>query len=198
MSRTDHLASIIGMSQPSIYREQALKKYLQRQEQSVLLRLIKPPVFLCCWLFSLLLLAGLVLACSIQVPSYVTEQGVVIAQKVHNEDMAEAIFFVPLDQQTHLRVGQNVTLSLDSTAISMQRPIQSIDTTAIGPAQARTHYALQGASAQVINEPSTTITVVLGPYSANNLYVGSLCSGIAQTGSQNVLSLVPGISRIFS
>jgi hypothetical protein len=183
---------------PSIYREQALKKYLQRQEQNVLLRLIKPPVFLCCWLFLLLLLTGLILACLIRVPSYTTERGVIIEQKVDNKDVAEAIFFVPLGQQNRLHVGQMVTLALDSTNVSMQRPIEQIDTQAIGPEQARVQYALQGTSMQVINEPSTTVTVLLGPYNANNLYVGSMCSGVAQTGSQSVLSLVPGISTILS
>jgi hypothetical protein len=186
------------LQQPSIYREQALKKYLQRQEQSVLLRLIKPPVFFCCWIFSLLLLITLLLACSIRVPSYTTEQGIIVKQKVQGQDMVEAILFVPLNQPSQLHIGQQVTLSLNSTAISMQRPIQHIDTTAIGPQEARTSYALQGTSAQVITTPSTTITIVLGPYNTNHLYVGSLCSIVAQIGSQNVLSLIPGFPHIFS
>jgi hypothetical protein len=188
----------MSSQQPSIYREQALKKYLQRQEQSVLLRLINPPVFLCCWIFLLLLLTGLVLACVIQVPSYTSEQGAIVEQKVNDTNMAEAIFFVPVGQQIHLHVGQMVTISFGSTNVSLQRPIQQISTNVVGPQEARTQYALQGTAAQVINEPSTTVTIILGPYNANNLYVGSVCNGVAQTGTQNVLSLIPGFSTIFS
>src|SRR5258708_21513917 len=64
----------------SIFRESAIKKYLQKQEQGILLRVASPPIVLFFWVALLFLLGAGGLAWSIQVPISVRGQGLILEQ----------------------------------------------------------------------------------------------------------------------
>jgi hypothetical protein len=186
----------------SIFREQAIKKYIQRQEQSVLLRVISPPAFVFLWILLLLFLGMGILIWSVQVPITVAGQGVVSEGGTEGETAGQegqevvAVLFLPPGQQAGLRVGQLANVSIGTSQISLTGIIEHVATDLISPSEARTRFKLQGEFAQLITGPSVMVTIRIGPASSAHIYVGSLCSAQMQVGSQNVLSLLPGLQQI--
>lgn len=183
--------------EPSIFREKALKKYFRKQEQNVVLRLITPPVFACFWVILLVFCAGGALAWSIHVPVSVTGQGIVTQQAMGNSSQEQevvAVLFFPPNEQAHLHVGQPVNLQIGPQGSSVTSSVQQVNTTLISPEEARSRFNLQGGLAQVIIGPSVQVTVAIHPLASARVYVGSVCAASIQTGSQSILSLLPGIN----
>lgn len=186
-------------SERSIFRDSAIKKYLQRQEQGILLHVASPPIILFFWIVLLFLLGAGGLAWSIRVPISVQGQGLVIEQGATGqvEGSVVAVLFLALDDQADLHVGQPATVTIGSAASHLQGTVESVGTTAISPDEARSRFNLQGGLAQVITEPSITVTISIGPAASTQIYAGSLCDAQIQVGSRSVLSLLPGFQHIF-
>ncbi len=181
-----------------IFREQALKRYLQRQNQGIILRLVSPPVFFFCWILLLLLLAACLLAWWIRVPVFAGGQGILIKPQLAGlpGNSAVAVLFVQPGQQTPLHVGQFVSLSVGSNPTHFDGQITHIDTQMISPDEARRQFNLQGALVQLVTAPSLTVIITLSSPVNPDLYAGSLCSASVQIGTRSVLSLIPGFDQL--
>jgi hypothetical protein len=184
------------MSERSIFRESAIKRYQQRQEQGTLLRVTYPPVLIFFWIFLLLLAGAGGFVGSIQVPTLVQSQGVVIEQGGQTETaMIAVLFFLP-EQLTDLHSGLPALVSIGPTPINVSGTVEHVDTVIISPNQARSRFNLQGGLAQVITGPSITVTIFIGLATSKHMYAGSLCNAQIQTGSQSALSLLPGFNQL--
>ncbi len=192
----------MAFSGRSIFRESAIKKYLQRQEQGVLLRVISPPAFALLWIVLFLLLGASALAWAIEVPIFVSGQGVIVEQTADGgttnggaaagqsgQEVVAALFFSP-DQQGSLHQGQPVTINVGLASTSLTGSVASVETNVVSPDEARQRFNLQGSLAQVVTGPSTLVLVDIGPVSSAHGYVGSVCAAQVRVGSQRVLSLL--------
>ncbi|MGH2509288.1 MAG: hypothetical protein ACRDHZ_18055 [Ktedonobacteraceae bacterium] len=188
------------MPEPSIFRENAIKKYRQRQEQGVLLRIASPPAWVLLWATFLLLLGAGGLAWSIEVPISVQAQGVVLEQGATGQTSSEVIavlFFLP-NQLTNLHTGQSATVSIgsNSNVMNIVGSVGQVETTLVSPNELRSRYHLQGGLAQIIAGPSVPVTIVISSAASAQIYVGSLCHAQIQIGSQRVLSLLPDLKQM--
>jgi len=188
----------MSTSERSIFRESAIKRYHERQEQGILLHVAYPPALIFLGIFLLLLLGATGFVCSIQVPILVQSQGVVVEHKVPGPDgtAVVAVLFLSPNQLTNLHVGQPALVSIGSTSTNVSGTVEHVDTTIVSPDQARSNFNLQGGLAQVITGPSITVTISIGLAASNQMYAGSLCNAQIQTGSQSVLSLLPGFDQL--
>lgn len=177
----------------SLFRESAIQKYQQRQEQSILLRVASPPIVLIFWVVFLFLAGAGGLAWSIRVPISVQGQGVMLAQeeKGQTESGLVAMLFLSIASRGDLRIGQPAIVTIGSTA-SLHGTVAQIGTAIISPQEARSRFDLQGGLAQVITQPSLLVTIALGTASSAPIYAGSLCDAQIQVTTQSVLSLLPG------
>ncbi len=185
------------MSKRPIFRESAVERYQQRNEQGVLLRVSYPPVVIFFWVFLLILFCIGGFAFSIQVPVTIQGQGVIIEQKAAGQAetaVVAKLFFSP-DQLTHLHRGQVATISIGSALITVSGTVEHVDTHLISPNEARSRFNLQGGLAQVIIGPSITVTLSMA---STQIYAGSLCTAQIRTGSRSVLSLLPGIKQFLA
>lgn len=173
----------------SIFREQALKRYLQRQHRGTLLRLLSPPIFIFGWLLLVFLVVAVVLAWYIRVPVYATGQGTLVLQ----DGQVVAVFFVTPGQEQQIQEGQAVDLRIGPAAAQVDGVIMQRERDPIGPDEARQRFNLQGELAYLIGGPSITVLVRLEAVVDADLYVGSLCVVQVQTGSRSILSLLPGL-----
>jgi hypothetical protein len=184
------------MSKPeqSIFRESAIERYRQRQEQGILLRVSYPPALVFFWIFLLLLLVAGVFTWSVQVPVLAQSQGLVVEQKMVGQvgTKVVAVFFFSPDQLADLHVGQPAIVSIGPTSVNVTGSIELVDTKIISPDEARGRFNLQGGLAQVITGPSITVTISISQAASTRIYAGSLCNAQIQTGSQSVLSSLPG------
>lgn len=186
------------MPETSIFRDSALKKYRQRQEQGVLLRVASPPMWVLLWAVLFLLLGAAGLAWSVEVPISVQGQGVVVEQGITGQAggaVVAVLFFSP-DQLANLHEGQSATVSVGSPAINIVGSVGHVETTLVSPNEARRRYNGPAGLAQVIAGPAVPVTIVIGSAASDQVYIGSLCYAQIQIGSQRVLSLLPGVKQI--
>ena len=177
---------MITASKDSIFRKEAVEKYLQNREKTILPRFVAPPVFLLCWcLFALLLCAGL-LTWFGEVPVYVAGEGMVLNPAVPGSADARALIFVPYSSALQLFAGQNVQLQLAGQAAQLTSMVQTVDRTLLSPQEVRQRYQF------VISQPSIAITVDLGSRFSASAYAGSVILAQVEVGSRRLLSLLGG------
>src|SRR5579859_1332813 len=106
-----------------------------------------------------------------------------------------AILFLPPEQRANLHTGGSATVDIDATGLHLAGTIEQIGNGLISPSDAHTRFQLNGPLAQVISVPSIMVTVQINTGSASSTYIGSMCHADIQTGTQSILSLVPGINQ---
>ncbi|WP_201380028.1 hypothetical protein [Ktedonobacter sp. SOSP1-85] len=185
-------------SNRSIFREDAYKRHLQKQKQSIILRLATPPVWIFAWLLLLCFLGASLLAWRTQVPVFVGGQGILTRQNSTHGAIIVAVLFVPVSQQKQIHPGQAVELRVGPKAASLRGVVASLEPRVMSPLDIRTRFQLQGESASMVAEPSVTATIRLDAPLSANLYAGSTFSARVQVGSQSVLSLLPGLNQLVS
>lgn len=190
----------MASSNHQIFREDAYKRYLQRQEQGVILRLVAPPTWIFAWLLLLLFLGAALLAWIVRVPTFMTGQGILIEQEASGEEghHVVAVLFLTPNQQVYMRPGQPVELRVGPTATLLHGVVDHVDTHVESPLVIRARFNLQGENSQLVTGPSTTVRVRIEATDTINLYVGSAFSARIQVGSRSVLSLLPGFGQLLS
>jgi len=176
----------------SIFRAKAIKRYQQRQEQGIMLRVSCPSALIFFWVFLFVLVGMIGFTWSIQVPVQIQGQGVIIRQGT----MVAAILFFSPEQQASLRVGETAAVSIGSSQLKVSGSVERVDSTIISPDEARSRFNLQGGLAQVITGPSITVVIPIGTSASAQIYAGSLCRARLQVGSQSVLSFLPGLHHL--
>jgi len=182
----------------SIFRDEAIKSYIQKRDKDVLPHLVAPPVFLSLWiLFGLLLTAGL-FAWWAQVPTYLEGSGIVLEQPAASASgprRAVALIFLPATSAQQVRAGLPIRMQLGSSGPALTSKIEQVEPGILSPEAARTRYALASSVSQMLTEPVVVVRVRLGPDIPAQLYAGSVVSAQLQVGSRRVLSLLPGLDR---
>lgn len=178
----------------SIFREQALKSYIERREKDVLPQLVTPPVFLFLWiLLGLLITAGL-LAWLAQVPTYLEGTGIILEQplrSISGQREAVAVIFFPALSASKVRAGLPVQVLVGTTGAQFTGTIDTVEPGFISPDEARQRFALGNAALQVVSGPSVAVTVPLGAAFPAQTFAGSVVHAQVQVGTQRLLSLLP-------
>lgn len=179
----------------SIFRERAMKHYIQRQEKDVLPRLVSPPVFVYFWiLLGLLGIAACVAWCG-QVPTYVAGSGVLLAQQVPSSSKQPeglVLIFLPANHPLQLQIGFPVQLRIDATGLHVSGQIEKLEPGIVSPQEARRRYALNASVAGVITQPSRVLIARIETLLSTSLYAGSIMSAQVQSGYRSVFSLLSG------
>ncbi len=176
-----------------IFRESAMKHYIQNREKDVLLRILPLPMAVFLWvLLALLLMAGL-FAWNERIPTYVSGTGTVQADKGGD---SIAVVFLPPEQSTTLHAGQQVRVHIGSTGPQVQSRIMEVEPDITSPAAARENYKLEGNRSALITQPAIVVVVKLGPTVPTRIYTGSSLTADVEVGSQRILSLLPGIGKL--
>ncbi len=182
---------MIKASKDSIFRREAVEKYLQNREKSVLPRFMAPPVFLFFWcLLAIFLCTGL-LTWFGQVPVYVAGGGVVLNPDVPiggGSAGTRAIIFIPSSSALQLHPGQRVQLQLSGVASQLTCAVESVDRNILSPSEVHQRYQF------VTSQPSVAITVNLGSRFSERVYAGSVIVAQVEVGSRRLLSLLPGFA----
>jgi hypothetical protein len=185
----------MAKSRRQIFRESAMRQYIQRREQDILPQIVSPPVFACSWfLLALILMAGL-LAWSAQLPTFLSAPGVIIQQaqqstssKTNNNNTLALIFFPP-SNAAQLHTGQSIKLQVSATGQSLTSTITRIEAGPISPSDARKIYGLDASEGAVITGPSTIVIVNLDVGASTHL-TGSIITAQVQISTHSVLSQI--------
>lgn len=184
---------MISEPKSAIFRKEAVERYLQNREKSILPRFVAPSTFLFLWGLLILFLGALLLAWVGQVPVYVAAPGVVLdpgRSGSGNSDEAIALLFVPYSPSLHLYVGQVVQVQLGEAGTQVTGRLQAIDQHVLSPAQIHQRYQLG------INSPSLALHVALQTHLSGQLYAGSAVLAQVQIGSHRLFSLFPVVDTL--
>jgi hypothetical protein len=172
----------------TIFRDSAIEAYRRRTERDIVPRLVPRPVIACLWLLLAALLASVLVAWSVRVPTYLGASGVVVGAR-------GATLFVPPDDSARLQTGRPVRGQIGSSGTYVHGAVTRVDARLIGPDTARQRYGVQGTD--LITEPSSSVMVRLANALPPHAYAGSRLTARVQIGSQRLLGLVPGLGKLF-
>ncbi len=178
----------------SIFRDQAVQKYKQNQEKSILPRIIAPPVFLFFWILLAILTAAGVVAWLGQVPLYVAGSGVVLDKDVApDQGSDEAVAVVPFTAHdvSRIRRGLPSAVQVGSTGPELTRPIDTVSPAILSPSEIHQRYGLE------MTDPAQIVSIRLGSTISRHIYAGSPVHVQVQVGSRRLLSLFPVFSSLW-
>lgn len=181
------------VSKRSIFRDQAIQKYRQNQEKSVLPRIVAPPVFLFFWILLAILTAAGVVAWLGQVPLYVTGVGVVLEKDaLSHEGNDEAVAVVPLPTRDafHIHRGLLSEIQIGSTGPALTRTVDAMSPTMLSPSEVQRLYGI------TMSDPAQIVSIRLGSGISRRIYAGSPVHVRIQIGSRRLLSLFPLFSSL--
>ncbi|MGB0384360.1 MAG: hypothetical protein ACPGWR_06005 [Ardenticatenaceae bacterium] len=202
----------------SIFRSDAVQRYIEARQKAILPRFVRPRVFAFMWLLLGLLLMSGVTAWVAQVPIYApgVALAVVVDDRVpssenerenehenehedENQDQVAVVAFLPPEQLTHLHRGQTLFLQLTEQE-RVSRSIVAVEPEIMSPAAAQKAFALTDGAAMLIRQPSAVVQVPLEPLPndwAASVYAGSVYQVEVEVGSRRLVSLLPVVGEFF-
>jgi hypothetical protein len=190
-------------SKRSIFRADAARRYLQRQEEAILPRFISPHTFVCLWILAGLLVAGGFVVWLARMPVYAPGVAVIVENNGLIRDVNDDVVlvaFLPPQNLSQLRIGQRLYLQFTPTDERLSRVIVAVEPRVISPAKAQGRYGLGSGAAQAVIRPSAVAIARLEPLPADSVaatHVGSVYQVDVEIGSCRALSLLPLIGRFF-
>ncbi|TMC23703.1 MAG: hypothetical protein E6J34_01990 [Chloroflexi bacterium] len=178
-----------------IFREKAVKQYMQGRDKDTLPRFISLPTALLLWMLCGLLLAVGGIAWTEEVPLYTTGQGIILAdqnQLQPGSSTTMALVFLPAEQTAAFHRGQPVQITLGGSGPQINSTITEIAPGVISPYRACKQYRLENNCALLVARPSILAKVQLRTLSALT-YAGSTFTAKVQVGSQRIISLLIGM-----
>jgi len=175
-----------------IFRDKAVKQYIQGRDKDTLPRFISLPTALLLWILCGLLLATGGLVWTAELPLYTTGQGIILADQNEMQPSSRtttALVFLPAEQATLFHRGLPVQITLGGSGSQMSSTIIEIAPGVISPYSACKQYGLENNCAQLIARPSIVAKVKLHHLSSLT-YAGSTFTAKVQVGSQRILSLL--------
>jgi hypothetical protein len=191
-------------SQRPIFREDAVRRYLEGREKSILPRMISPRTFIYLWLLLGLLVMSSLIAWLTKVPIYASGRALVV--RLSNREIVVAAFFPP-QQLSRLRTNQKLFLNFDAQSdvydglrLRLNRTIIAVEPEIISPDAIQKRFALNSQIVQQITGPSAIAIAQLEPIPDNlsaSAYLGSVGHAKAEVGSQRLISFLPLIGQFF-
>ncbi|GLV55002.1 hypothetical protein KDH_18490 [Dictyobacter sp. S3.2.2.5] len=182
-----------------LFREHALQHYMRRREEDILPRIVSPPIFLFVWVLFLLVLGSGIIAWMERIPVYVNGAGIV-QQNSHSinaqQSEVDVLVFVPVYSSDHVRPGISGQAQFASGAHYYDSRVTSLEPLVLTPEAIQTHYQLSCSAAQIVTAPSVAVHMKVIVPAQYHVFSGTLLQARIQTGTQRVLSLMPGFDRL--
>jgi hypothetical protein len=179
----------------SLYRPEALQRYLSAAQSGILPRLIAPRVLISLWILLGLLLAGGVAAWFSEVPLYASGKAVVVSASEPGLVSAtpfSVVVFLPPDALAQLRVGQAALVDFTGWGERMANPLTAVLPEVTSPAAARERFGLDLGLAEVVIRPSAVAIarLVQWPPGTDPVhYVGGVYPVKVEIGARRLLAL---------
>ena len=179
----------------SIFRREAVRRYMERREQTILPRFVSPRVFYYLWALLGLLLAGGAIAWVTPVPTYASGFGIVVTQDGGSQDANDIVLavFLPPENLSRVQAGQTGFVQGSAGADRVSCPIVAVESQIVSPDEARERFALDAGTAPIITQPAAlAIAQFQSPLSGKPAaaYLGSVYRVEVEVGTERLLSLL--------
>ncbi len=184
----------MSTSKRSIFRDNAIKQYIQGRDKDILPRFVSPSGFIFLWIFLGFCIATGLLAWNTQVPVYTHGIGTIV--EGYQSGQTIAVIFLAPDQLHHVHPGQPIQVRIGSVGPELKQTVTFVEPNILSPSEARKRYRLEGPLSLVITQPSVVIRVALNSSISSRTYAGSMVHADVQLGLQRVLSMLPIVGNL--
>lgn len=150
----------------SIFRKEAVEKYIQEQENQVLPKFISPRLFLCLWIVFGLFFGLAVWLCFAEVPMFVSGRGMIVDQDKRNACQGQkpciVAFFTP-DIQPRLIAGKSLMIKHKNQRQWLDQPVIIVESKVLSPAQIQKNYGPTAGGMPLAGQPSAVAVCRLDP-----------------------------------
>lgn len=180
----------------SIFRDKALKHYMQNRKKDVLPNFSSVPVAIFAWvLFGFLLATGLVAEYG-QVPVSVTGAGFVLG--AGNAAQAESngavvLAFFPTSAAAQLHAGQSASIQVGGSSVELTGVIAQVEPGVSSPAAALERYGQKTSGSAQAQQQTVVALLKPGSNFPVTQYIGSALVVQVNAGTQSLFSAISGL-----
>lgn len=178
-----------------LFREHALRRYMEKSDNDLLPHVISPHVFWIVWM-----LVGLVMICGVlawmeRVPIFANSSGVVKGSEqeliVHKHEI-DIVAFVPTSISMQVHVGMSAKAQFGPSSQYFDGTIITINPLVMSPNAISKQYPLLACrTVPNVLVPSISVNILVAVPPNMTIESGTLSQVQIQTGSQRVLDLLP-------
>jgi hypothetical protein len=188
----------------AIFREDAIRRYIESREKAVLPRLVSPQIFSYLWVLLGLIAASSAIAWFAKIPIYASGTAIVTRWQNQSKDMGKepiVVIFLPPQYLSRLRPQQRLFLKFAGMDDRISWTILSVDSKIHSPDSIQRKFDLSPSSAQAIAQP---VIVAIARWEETptqllaDVYLGSLGRAEVEIGSQRAISLLPMVGNLFT
>jgi len=187
----------------SIFRSEALKRYMSRNEKTIFPKIIAPRTFLYLWLILALLLVAALCALLADIPVYASALALVVedGNRKQNSSEVKIALLLPPENLPQLQVNQTVFFRRDKVGPLVSRQINDVEPAILSPSAIRSRFGLSGDAATKVDESSVVAFISLEPLPHGmeaSSYLGTSYNAQVEIGHRRLASFLPVVGRLFS
>ena len=186
-----------------LFRPEALRRYMGRNEQAVLLKLVPPKKVALLWLLLCLLLACVLAAWLTRVPVYTPGAATLIGpgeESVGRDgSTVELLLLAEPDDLGRLAEGQRVFVWRGASNRVIEARIERVEPRTYGPEEVRARFGLEGAAARRVRAPMTVALARAekSPGGLSALESDGFLEASIEVGTRPVVAYIPLVRRLF-
>ena len=190
------------MTKRTIFREDAVRRYGQRQQETVLPHYlsVRPPHAL--WILLIVLVLSGVLTWLVQLPIRVSALAMVVEPPPSGQGVQDEIalaVLLPAAYHTQLHAGRFLFLQFDPADAWLRRPIIAVESRLWGPQEIQQQFKLNANPMPIAVQPATVAIVRLEPVPPRLVVpaqLGSVYQVEVEVGRRRMLSLLPLVNQL--
>jgi hypothetical protein len=197
-----HISAAMKTSNRPIFRPEAVQRYAEAREQSVLPKFVSPRIMVALWALVVLLILSGIAVWFTSTPVYASGLAVVVdtRNKLANiEEGTAMLVLLPPEAQPVLDEGKTVLIQVNASSKPLEREIVAFEKDASKVNRTLEEFALENHPAVAKAQPGAVAIVRLEDMPGNvvtNDYIGTIFRADMQVGSRRIASLLPLMDRI--
>jgi hypothetical protein len=185
-----------------IFRPEAVRRYAEAREESVLPKFVSPRIMAALWAILMLLIFSGVAVWFTSMPVYASGLGIVVDTEnktVNIEEGTAILVLLPPEAQPALDEGKTILIQVNPSSKPLQRKIVTFAKDASKVNGILKEFDLDNHPAVAKVQPAAVAIVQLEDMEGNvltNDYIGTIFRADIQVGSRRIASLLPFMDRI--
>jgi hypothetical protein len=203
MNRFDsHVPTETKTNNRPIFRPEAVRRYAEAREQSVLPKFVSPQIMVALWALVVLLILSGVAVWFTSTPVYASGLAIVVDtgnKSVNIEEGTAILVLLPPEAQPALDKGKTILIQVNASSKPLERKVIAFEKDVSKVNRTLEEFALENHPAVAKAQPAAVAIVRLEDTPGNvptNDYVGTIFRADIQVDSRRIASLLPLMDRI--
>ncbi len=202
MNRSDgHMPAETKTNNRPLFRPEAVRRYTEAREQSVLPKFVSPQIMVALWALVVLLILSGVAVWFTSTPVYASGLAIVVdtRNKLANEEGMAILALLPPEAQPVLDEGKTILIQVNASSKPLERRVITFEKDISKVNRTLEEFALESHPAVAKAQPGAVAIVRLEDMPGNvptNNYIGTIFRADMQVGSRRIASLLPLVDRI--